>query len=59
MSLKKPKSHQEIYEISGAFHQVKIGRIIDPEVIQQGQILITADILIGTGNLGPKLEGRV
>ena len=35
MSLKELKPHQVIYEVSGAFHQVEIRRVIDPEVIQQ------------------------
>ena len=57
MSQEKLKPHQEIYEISRALHQIKIGRKVDPEVIRQGKVLITIKIFIGTGNPGPELEG--
>ena len=57
MSQEKLKPHQETYKVTGALHQIKIRRKVDPEVIQQGQVLISINILIGTGNPGPEMEG--
>ena len=59
MSLKKLKPHQEIYKIGRAFHQVEIEGIIDTKMVKQGQIFISAGILVGTSHPGLELEGRV